>query len=206
MAKNLLDPIEKEIVGFIERHEEVWGYSEKILYDRCIKDMKKVRLCEIGEKDVNGPVKTFLINWGQMGIVLKRENKKGWEKNLTYKLREICKELEKFRKLKLEDTNLSNHEDDIKKCYREIRSVVGPTAATKVLHLLCPEFFPMWDTKIRRDVRIRGDEEGYYKYMEEIQEFVKRYNELLSSLSNKYKQSKLRIVDRYMWFATRRNE
>ena len=102
MVRNLLDPVKKEIVGFIERHEEVWGYSEKILYDRCIKDMKKVRLCEIEEKDVN-----------------------------------------------------------------------GPTAATKVLHLLCPEFFPMWDTKIRRDVRIRGNEEGYYKYMEEIQSVSK---------------------------------
>jgi len=214
MAKNLLDPIEKEIIDLVEQHEEIWRYSEKILYDRCIKDMKKARLCEIEEKDVNGPVKTFLINWGQMGRVLGRENKEGWEKNLVYKLREICKELEKFRKLKLENTILSNHEDEIKKCYRKIRSTIGPVAATKVLHLLCPDFFPMWDNAIRKKisneceeksgVRIGDSEKGYYKYMEVIQGFVKRYNKILSNLNNKYKQSKLRIVDRYMWFVTRK--
>ena len=212
----LLDPDDEVVERIIQQHEEELDYCDKVLYRRCIEDFEKVNLCELTEEQVKGPIKVFLINWGMLSRVLERDEKKGWEKRLLNVFKEHCKTLEKFRKLKLEEEDLSKFKEDIKQCYEAIRSEVGPTGASKVLHLINPEFFPMWDEKIRKKVsceykkltrkRIGESGEGYYKFMNAIQELLLKKKELWTKWSEKTGKSKLRIIDIYLWWEVNKDE
>jgi len=206
---SLLNPTENEIKMYVSTHEEDWEYSDKLIYFPCVGDAKRLRLCKIQEKDARGPIRTFLLNWGMMGRVLKRKNYKGWEKRLAETLRGICNQLEEFRKLNLENTDISSQKDNVKRCYEVVSNIVGPTSAGKTLHVICPNFFPLWDLGIREKVSeerrglgkagIGRSATGYYNFMVEIQGFLKRYAKILSELSRKYSKSKLRIIDEFMW-------
>lgn len=209
---SLLNPTENEIRMYVSTHEEDWKYSDKLIYFPCVRDTNRLRLCKIQEEDVKGPIRTFLLNWGMMGRVLKRKNYKGWEKRLAETLRGICNQLKEFRKLNLETTNISSQKDDIKKCYDAVSNIVKTTSASKTLHVICPNFFPLWDLGIRE--RVSGERRGlgkagigpsatgYYNFMVEIQGFLNRYAKILSELSRKYSKSKLRITDEFMWRGT----
>jgi len=217
----LLDPDDEVVERIIQQHEEELDYCDKVLYCRCIEDFEKVNLCELTEEQVKGSIKVFLINWGMLSRVLERKEKKErekreWEKDLLNVLKKHCKTLEKFRKLKLEEEDLSKFKEDIKQCYEEIRGVVRPTGASKVLHLINPEFFPMWDEKIRIKVskkhgkltgkRIGESGEGYYKFMNAIQELLLKKKELWTKWSEKTGKSKLRIIDIYLWWEVNKDE
>jgi hypothetical protein len=45
--------------------------------------------------------------------------------------------------------------DELSKLFEDFESVLGPVGAAKALHLLAPEFFPLWDRKIARSYGIR---------------------------------------------------
>lgn len=213
---SLLDPDDEVVERIILQHEEELGYCDKVLYCRCIEDFEKVNLCELTEEQVKGPIKVFLINWGMLSRVLERDERKGWEKKLLNVLKKHCKTLEKFRKLKLEEEDLSEFKEDIKQCYEAIRSVVRPAGASKVLHLINPEFFPMWDEKIRKQVscgykelkgkRIGESGEDYYKFMNAIQELLLKKKELWMNWSEKTGKSKLRVIDIYLWWKVNKDE
>jgi hypothetical protein len=146
-----------------------------------------------------------------MGRVLPQDME--WIRELTDSIRQSCSVLESVRDSNLRDTELSRVEDDIKKCYRVIKNdVLGPTGVVKTLHLISPNFFPLWDTKIREKVSketslkkrpIGGTAVGYYKFMIEIKEFLERYSETLSELSKKYGWTELKTVDEYLFKITR---
>jgi hypothetical protein len=96
------------------------------------------------------------------------------------------------------------------------------TATAKVLHLLVPEFFPMWDLKIRNQISkeskkkygesINTDENGYYNFILTMKRFLidrsidpKRPDiiaMLTHNLNPSYTISKLRVIDRYFWVKT----
>jgi len=205
----LLTPTLKDIEKSVEEHEKKWGYADKVLYNRCIKDAMAIKLCEITEEDVEGVVKTFLINWGMLGRNLNRNYK--WIPELLKKIKKHCENFEKFHKLKLETTNISKYRKDIIECYEglKIGGFIGPTAVSKILHLFAPEFFFLWDTNIRNSIRkeskrkINDGEEGYYNYMLEIQQLLKDKLKIWRSLAKKYnKPSKLRVIDIYLWVKT----
>ena len=59
----------------------------------------------------------------------------------------------------------------IKDCYKAIIGVkgCGPTATAKILHILYPELFVMWDGPILEHFKptgIRGSATGYFKFLE----------------------------------------
>ncbi|ADB58812.1 DUF6308 family protein [Archaeoglobus profundus] len=214
-AVSLLNPKEDEIKKCVEIVEEEWGFGDKLLYIGCIEAMKNVKLRDIQEKDIKGPIRVFLINWGMMGIVLNRKDRKNWERKLLQVLREekFCDKLERFRNLNLENANIDELKKEITDCYQEVRDIVGPTSASKVLHLICPNFFPLWDANIRKLVSQECKElgkgsiddraEGYYRFMKEVKDFLERYEKILSELSRKYGKPKLRVVDEFMWYVSR---
>ena len=216
---SILNPDEKEIEKFVMMYENEYWFVNKLLYIGCIKEIEKINICKIQEKDIKGPIRTFLINWGMMSRVLGRKERENWEERLLEQLEKLGNKFEEFRKLKLESVELENYKEDIKECYQKINKIIGPTSTSKVLHLICPEFFPLWDENIRKLVskeckncRIGNSGEGYYKFMREIKEFLRKYEEPLSKLVSKlskeynYDKLKLKIVDEYMWIRSRNQD
>lgn len=211
---NLLNPKEEDLRKYIEEHEKEWEFSDKLIYFGCLDTAKKVKLCDIDVKDVKGPIRTFLRNWGMMGRVIDRLDEE-WQNKLIEAIKKNSKNLEKFRTLNLEKSYIDELRSQIIECYAAIKKIVGlgPTSVSKILHLICPNFFPLWDKSIRDKINKEcknlgrnslGDSPaGYYKFMIEIQNFLKKHNSILSKLSKKSKKSKLKIADEFMWEVSR---
>jgi len=194
---------EGEIKGSIEYEKEYKNYVNKHIYLQCIKDMKKVDLENIDTLDVQGPIKTFLSNWGIMGRILSREKYRGWEEKLKVEISKLGKKLEQFRSFEIENADLDKWQDDIRECYKKIREVVGPTSASKILHLICPSFFPLWDSKIREANRVDTTPNGYFLFMKKTQSFINENKEIITELSNEYRKPRLKIVDEYFYRTSR---
>jgi hypothetical protein len=63
--------------------------------------------------------------------------------------------------------------------FERFEEILGPVGAAKALHLLAPEFFPLWDRAIARayglPLQQRGrNAERYYRFMEMAQEQMRR--------------------------------
>jgi hypothetical protein len=206
----LLTPTSKDIEEAIEKHEKMWGYTDRILYKRCIDDAnaRNLRLCKITEEHIEGIVKTFLINWGMLGRVLNSKGRKDkWKEDILKKIKEYCKDLENLRELKLESTDIGKCRNEIIKCYEDFKKIIGPVGASKLLHLFAPEFFPMWDNAIINQVKkecksstkINTSAEGFYNYILKVQKLLQKEWETWNKLSEQYDKPKLRITDNFMW-------
>ena len=218
----MLKPSKDKFINVVLDEETKWGggYGDRIIYQNCIECIRKIDFCKIKLQDVCGPIKVFLLNWGKMDRVTRYWGTQGrlkrrsptqtqWEEDLTYAIKDCCNELTRVRNEDLEKVNLENFEQEVKTCYDRISSVVKYTGASKVLHLLCPNFFPMWDVAIRTSVNkeynksINNKSKGYFVFMEATQEFLRNYSDVIVNLSKRLKKPKLRVLDEYWWVVAR---
>lgn len=183
---------------------------DEAVYNECLELIKIADLRDsIKLKDT---IKTFLYRWGRMGRVLGRDHFINWETKLLLKIKMNRKALEELRSKDLSIAYLDRYESIIKNCYASFRDVVGPIAAAKVLHLICPNFFPLWDnsiaTAIRNERKGRKDDrfspEDFFKFMKDVQNFANKYEGVLCELVSEYKKGKLRILDEFFWWMTQR--
>ena len=175
------------------------------VYSDCVEKMKQVNLENVSEDDVEQIIKRFLYTWGNMGRVLGQKKVKGWKNKLTILIQQKYRELEDFRKKDLAHTELDMFENKIKEYYESFKEILKTTASGKVMHLICPDFFPSWDTGIRKaiaDLHGYKNDEDYYKFMQVTQSFLKHYEKVFSNLSDKYGRNKLRILDELFWYHT----
>ncbi|RLG49606.1 MAG: hypothetical protein DRO00_09795 [Thermoproteota archaeon] len=189
---------EKIVRTYLKRAE----LSEEF-YLRCIDELKKVELHKITEDDVRRVIEQFLIMWGEMRRVLSQKKRKCWQKRLAMKIREIANLLKNFRKkdlLESSDKELNELKKDIESCYSAIKEIIGPTSAAKTLHMIAPNFFPLWDSKIRDSHGIKGtDERAYFHFMQRILNDWSKRKDYLKRISEEFGESKLRIIDIYNW-------
>jgi hypothetical protein len=83
---------------------------------------------------------------------------------------------------------------------------VGPTSASKVLHIIAPRFFVMWDSRIRRLYRVGTSSRSYVRFIHVIHRhwFVEEaLIETLLRLEREFGVSKLRLIDAYNYVITR---
>ncbi|MEM3629717.1 MAG: hypothetical protein QXE06_10175 [Candidatus Bathyarchaeia archaeon] len=137
-------------------------------------------------------VEPFLFKW-KMGLVLGRREYKGWEEKLKDLIREYSSTLDNFRKESLVKVDVARFEKEIREIYGKFKKILGPTAAGKTLNILCPNFFPLWDSAIRNafSQAFGLKEEDYYMFMLKAREFIKKY-----SLKGAAKQNTI-IVHKY---------
>ena len=206
----MLNPKKGEITKIIDKdHKEDNGFILSHLYNPCLNCIQNEDFATIKQEIVNGPIKMFLINWGRMGRVLERPQLNGWEQRLKKTITRISKELEMFRKMSLEDVKLDDYKREILICYDKICKIVKYTSAAKTLHLLAPNFFPLWDMNIRDKVKKESGKKinhlpnGYFEYIKVMQEFLKNNYDELTSLSNKYHRPMSKLMDEYFWLITR---
>jgi len=193
--------------------------SDGRTYIPRLNEMNKTKLDTISQKDVEDIVRPFLYEWGRMGRILGRTEFSNWPRGTATVIQKNSQELEQFKKCDLSDTrlNLKTHKPVIMQLYSSFNKVVGQVAATKVLHLICPHFFPPWDNDIAAAVRSEIREkkpvtgnidnfspEDYYRFIQEIRTLLIKHSDLISRLANKYGKSKVRILDECFWWSTHR--
>jgi hypothetical protein len=212
----------RDLINKVDEFEADYWLAE-CLYSGAIDGLKAVRndleiLDDI--KHVKRIIRPFLILWGSMGRVVGRENI-DW-KGLGKTLRRSEKEFsilrkERFVRLKFDSKIIS---DNVLKLYENldhIPYVRGPTTVSKILHLLNPEIFVMWDKAIRdhykmKNNSIRDSAKGYLEFLIQTQKEIiealterqpetgKGMEEAGKDISARYKQKTLaRIIDEYNW-------
>jgi len=148
-----------------------------------------------------------------MGRVLGRQKYSGWQKALASKIRLPQAKLESLRTLELADVELSRYEVDVKSLYNSLNSIVGSVASAKILHVVCPNFFPLWDNAIANGLRAEysiGNNpkpfsaQDYFEFIKSIQSLLRKYDKLWSSLSDSQKKGRLKIVDECLWWIVKR--
>lgn len=199
--------------------EHVRQYNEKMgdgeSYIVGLKEMAKISLENITVEDIKRVVEPFLYTWGGMGRVLGRSKYKNWQIELVKKIKVNYKKLQTLKTNDLADIDLMRWKTEIGECYKDFKIVLGPIAAAKSLHLICPAFFSPWDNAIAKAAKMARNHEDereieelsgedYYRYLQQIQVFIKTNKDIIIELDKKYKKSKIKIVDDCLWWATNR--
>jgi len=200
--------------------EEDWDDKEKgtkdtgpAIYDRSLEIVKNTDLRNANNLNLESIIQDFLYRWGSMGRVLGREKFEHWEPALIKQIRVCSADLEELRKKDLLHENLDRYRSVIMKLYDSFRAKVdSPIAVVKILHLICPDFFPLWDNSIANGVRAERKTDtkeknftagDYYEFMKDLQAFGKKYEGTLSDLARQYKKTKLKILDEFLLWTVR---
>ncbi len=165
-------------------------------------------------------IKPFLIQWGMMGRTVGRKGL-DWKK-LSETLRSLESDFDVLRNRRFLtiDFNERNVSIAIKNIFGRIRSIPyigGHTSTPKIMHLLDPEIFVMWDEDIRKSYQKRNrcitdSPRGYLEFLKETHEELrqsfrvrqeetgKSLDEIETEIRSKYGNKTLaRIIDECNW-------
>ncbi len=191
----------------IDQFERKYGHEDK--YEWPIRQMAAKELGTITQDDITQIAEYYLYSWGRMGRVLGREEYDGWQGKVACFIVRFQDKLGGFRLLPLLGEDLRRYETDIKTIYQALKSAVGPIGAVKVLHLVCPSFFPLWDNAIANGLRqyYYGDstydsfsDQDYFDFMMWVQNWLRENDNLISSLSEQYNKTNLKMIDEFFWW------
>jgi predicted nucleic acid-binding OB-fold protein len=211
----------EDLVNVVDKFEQEIDLTECIYFGALIK-LENVQQ-DLGKLDdvqhIRRVIKPFLVQWGMMGRVVGRE-KLEWEK-LGKTLRSLEKEFKKLRGKRFLTVDFDEFlSGSITTIYRELDDIpyIGsPTAISKILHLLNPEIFVMWDNDIRKNYKkknkhIHDTPEGYLEFLKQTQKELKEafeerqkqtgknFDEIEKEIRGRYKNKTLaRIIDEYNW-------
>lgn len=166
-------------------YEKYWdgSYFEAYLYLRSY--IKNNNLLDIKDEDVEKSVSIFFKTWMKMTRVKWSDPK--IIHNIKAVIRRLSPHLEELKNEKLEeiefDENVRNTIEEIFNAFRNIEvrdgRRLGSVGASKMMHIILPELFPMWDRQIIYAYGYNNDDvENFIKFMKEMQEEAK---ELLKS-------------------------
>lgn len=212
----------EELKNYIKEYER-YGIGDaiylelvKVLYNEGIqKDTAK-----FNEQNVNEVI-LFLATWGRMGRNVER---KDFDRERLIKvIGELRGEFDSLSGEEILSLNFSNEEgrNCIKKIYLDIKRIphIGATGTSKIMHLLNPNLFIMWDEDIRKKItpqKVFNDSpEGYIEFLSrmqgELKEALKFRNvetlrdeirrEVRSEIGREYVNGKTlaKLVDEYCW-------
>jgi hypothetical protein len=216
-----------ELVKGVRNFEDSFWFVE-YLYFKALELLGDVR-ADLGRletvRHVEEIIKMFLIHWGGMRRTVGREGL-DWEQ-LTRRLREAKDAFRKLYGKSLLDIDFDDVEvrDAIMRAYEAVNiKYIGATATSKILHLLNPEVYVMWDERIRRKYGVRGDAQGYIDFLKQMKREVEEAleerarekgcsikevaEEICRELPSKKlgkeysKKTLARIIDEYNWWST----
>ena len=184
VEKHALDYVRQSVRNF--RNE-----PERSAYDDGCQRIQPIDLSRITADEATKIIEPFLVKWGWMARVVF---------------------LTSTRALDLSGKDLISERSEIRSCYNSFRTVIGPTSAAKVLHLMAPNFFPPWDNAIselvwcsaRTDSHLkrgaqRRSGSGYHIFMIQIQHFLNTYLGVWHQLAVEYNWTKVKMIDSYLW-------
>jgi len=185
-------PDPEEFSKLVETYEKKHGEYDRTYRD-AFKKFEAVRLRDLSEDDIEYILIPYFLKWGKMGRVLGRRG----ARRMGYRLKEMDAQLSKFRQEDLSTIDLSKMGSEIANVYCDMR--VGPTTAAKALHLVAPNLFMLWDTKIRNFYGFKGNGEDYLRFLTNMQNWMKKLKPTIERLQTQYKKSCTKIIDEYNW-------
>jgi len=113
------------------------------------------------------------------------------------------------------EIDLDQMGDETKEIFKKISDIknVGPTSASKILHLLRPQLFMMWDMDIAKTYRVKPSPTGYLEFLKRCQlilrSIVRNYRNLglidpEQYLIEKFGKPLTKLLDEYNWLKTRK--
>jgi hypothetical protein len=123
----------------------------------------------------------YLLKWGRMGRLL---GYKGCER-IAEKLEEMKNQFAWFQAINLTTVDIRKKSHEIEKLYNAFLNArwksdkgrtkrVGPTATSKVFHLLVSDLFMIWDSKIRKTYRFKDRGREYVRFLSIMQNWSKK--------------------------------
>jgi len=208
IRRKMKSPTNEEFTSVVEDYELRYHISDCI-YDSCVKELSTMKLSQLGDISATRIIRPFLLDWGRMGRVLGSEGPKA----ICAEIESIANEIEPLRRKDLFSIDLEEKRELIVKLFdrlcgttfknrRRKTKRVGPTAASKTLHLVCPDLFVMWDSKIRTKYGRLGIGHDYFEFLEQMREFGKEVRAAIQHLEKKYARRPTKLLDQYNW-ATR---
>jgi len=163
---------------------------------------QQYRKGKISAADTSKHIIDFLIAWGMARAGISHQHSEKWlSKNLkclTQKVSNIgfSKRLETF------DVNNKRNQENIKILFNILAMHLGKkkiqsTAASKVLFVMAPKLFPMWDDGMRTVRGCASNSEGYVVYMSKMKEMLT--NPKLRRIRMPEKEYQLRAFEWILW-------
>jgi hypothetical protein len=198
-------PDDEEFSKFVKQYETEYANLD-ILYLRAVQDFGNVKLNELTDFHVESILRPYLLKWGRMGRVL---GYKGCRR-IAEKLGEIANQFCEFQNLTLVTVDIIEKSDKIGTLNDEILNAkwktdkgrtrrVGPTATSKVLHLVNPDLFMIWDSKIRKTYGFKDSGAEYVCFLSIMQNWSKKLGSVVKNLQFQYGKSIAKIIDEYNW-------
>jgi len=209
MAGFLRVPDSEEFSKLVELYEREYKDLDSV-YIAVLQKFKKRRQSNSDHYNVDSILRSYLLKWGRMGRVL---GFKGC-KRIRDKLGEMDFELSKLCKEDLSTTELDTISKKIGNLHDEIMNAkwksekgktkrVGPTSASKVLHLTASNLFMMWDRKIRDHYGFKESGEEYVRFLYSMKNWLRQLKPTIERLQNRYNKSCIKIIDEYNWIKCR---
>lgn len=201
-------PTPEHFIKNVDENEEKYGIMDCV-YVQCIKEFSRLKLSEINDLHKTRIIETFLFDWGKMQRTLGHAGIKAIYKKIKEK--RFADRIEPMRKESLKTFKLEEQKGLIVDLFDKIAGIslkskkgnnkyVGSTAASKVLHLCCPDLFLMWDADIRNGYeKWEGDGKDYFQFLVDMQRLWNALNKTIEELQRKYGKRATRIIDEYNW-------
>jgi len=218
----------KEFLETTNKFEQDYELTE-LVYFGAVERLRDVQkdVSKIDDvQHVQRVIKLFLISWGMMNRVVGRKNL-DW-KRLGDTLRKLENDFAVLRGKRFLTARLFDDKtvsDAVEKIYRDLDLIPylgSPTTLSKILHLLNPEIFVMWDNAIVNDYHkinrhVDYSANGYLEFLRESQktilatlgEFERETGKTLDTIEGElrthyHNKTITKIVDEYNWMTTNR--
>jgi len=207
-----------------EKHEEFLGKEQReCAYEiakECIdKYWKGGEIPDKNFKKITDAVLTFLFLWNS-AFYRTCSLEKGFIENIKINIKNNKKKLDYFRGKCIYELSISD-KNDIKDLYKSFSKVLAckkkvkgnknsaktiqsPVSTAKFLHIICPNFFPLWDDKIAERYGCSWGEnefsfKSYWEYMVKVKEQI---NNIEGTKTNRIKEilkeyTILKLIDEY---------
>jgi hypothetical protein len=143
---------------------------------------------QLKDSFVLAAAKIIIITWNAAGFQkLSHEDKLKLDNEILESFRNSKQELEKLKDKRLENLDLNNSEvvASIEKIFNEFSSKksIKYTGASKILHIINPSVFMMWDNNIRNAYhKLHRGTHKSKEYAKCYIEFLKKSQEIINSL------------------------
>jgi hypothetical protein len=205
MTKFLKAPDREEFSKLVKLYENEYKGLDRI-YLNALEIFKGNVISTFSYYEVESILHLYLLKWGRMGRVL------GYRgcKRIGEKLREMEPQFAGFQQLTLSTIDLNHMSKKIEDIYNELLNAkwesqkgrtkrVGPTATSKVFHMVTPDLFMIWDRRIRNRYGFQDSGEEYLRFLANMQNWLKRLSPTIETLQNNYGKSCTKIIDEYNW-------
>ncbi len=211
--------IYKKLKKVVRLYEKYWDgtYFEAYYYLKSYS--KNNKLSGIKNEDIERSISNFFKIWMKMRRV--RWGDPEIIHNIKGTIRQLSHHFEKLKNENLEKMEFDeNIENTIKEIFNAIKNIevgsgrlLGSVGASKMMHIILPELFPMWDRQIIYACGYSNDDtENFIKFMKEMQkeakELLKSYDKTKEELCKEFEHHQEirtlpKLIDEYNFVLTR---